>query len=121
MEADPKERKCTVITKESVFYTPEDSKLPHSPQTRSRQPSPSISFTNQRKSLDEKTKPKLQLQIFDNLLLLAILMVVLLTVILAVLMLEYKETYQMNCIFCGIGILFGLSLGLAISGRRRSP
>lgn len=112
----PNDKKCVVITKESVFYVPEDSQVPEHSPSRPQSPvdgcrhrSPTAMKRKTMKVLDPSTPQNLYynrpLSVF------MIVMVFVLLVALGVLMMEFEHTLQINAVFSVIGVLLGLLLG----------
>jgi len=99
------ERKCMMVTKESIFFVPDESTCP--PTTMDTSLSKPHSHTIVRKTLlhVEPKKHRVPISV------LKMAAVVILLTLVAVLMARNNHTFQLNLVFCCLGVAIGFLCG----------
>ena len=119
MESDSSfnERKCVVVTKESVFYLPEEV------QTVPCKTSPSYSNISPKRRQFEcppyfkrATQPERLNTQYSISKIRPIVIGLALLAVLVMLMVEYDETLEVNVAFCSVGVMLGFLLSWFVNG-----
>lgn len=111
------ERKCVVITKESVFYVPDGVQLPESPNWSLRHQTPCTTRKTWKTNPSTDHCEHQSFRLRASLLTISMVMLLLaLLAVLGVLLMEYRNNMNMNATFCVLGVLLGLSSGWFVTG-----